>query len=446
MHDGGVRYARSGDAHLAYRMWGSRDPTIVITVGIVGATVDTVDQPNSPYLSLLETLSSQRRVLLCERRGHGLSDPVTHVMSVDERVADLRAVLDSAALGQVVLLGAGEGGPVAVHFATTYPERLTSLVLALTAARFTQQLRDFPWGFTEAEIEQQLRDIDENWGDGALTELFWGPAVETPGVREEFGKLQRAVCSRAQARLLWQADMAADVRHLLPLVRIPTLVVARPGDRFVSFEASAALATAISGAQLRALPPGEHHGFDVSDVFVAELLYFIGATPNTDTTERELVAVLFTDIVGSTEMLSAQGDSHWRHQLDVHDSIVDNVIAKHGGRRAKHTGDGVFAVFTSPSRAARCGLELVTALSTRGIPIRVGLHIGECERRGEEWSGLAVHLGARIGVLAGQGDVLTSRTVRDLCAGSGLVFEDIGVHRLKGLPEDVSIYRVSVAR
>ena len=442
MPDGGLRYAKSGDAHLAYRVWGSINPTIVMTMGIVVATVDTVDQPASPYLSTLEALSAQRRVLLCERRGHGLSDPVTRLTSLDERVADLHAVLDAADVEQAVLVGVGEGGPVAVTFATTHPERVASLVLGFTAARFTQDPPDFPWGFTDAQIQSQLNDIDENWGEGAMTELYFGSAAETPGVREEFGRLQRAICSRAQAHLMWQADMMSDVRTLLPRIAIPTLVMARPGDRFVAFDASAALAAAIPGAQLRTLPPGDHHGLDVADVSTSELLNFIGAAPTTDTVERELVAVLFTDIVGSTEMLSAQGDSHWRHQLDMHDAIVDNTLAKYDGRRAKHTGDGVFAVFTGPSRAVRCGLELVTALGTRGIPIRVGLHVGECERRGEEWSGLAVHVGARIGALAGPGEVLTSRTVRDLCAGSGLAFDDIGPHRFKGLAEDVSVYRV----
>lgn len=152
---------------------------------------------------------------------------------------------------------------------------------------------------------------------------------------------------------------------------------------------------------------------------------------------------MFTDIVGSTEKLSAGGDARWRHQLDNHDSLVDYMLSKHGGVRAKHTGDGIFAVFDGPSKAVRCALELVPALATRGIPIRAGIHTGECERRGDEWSGMAVHVGARIGALAGPGEVLASRTVRDLSAGSGLLFESLGPQRLKGLPEDIDVYRVT---
>ena len=276
-----------------------------------------------------------------------------------------------------------------------------------------------------------------------MADLFFGANAELLGVREEMGRLQRAVSSPMLARWLWQTTMDVDVRDTLPAVRAPTLVLARPGDRFVPFEASAALAAGIPGAQLRALPPGPHNSFDITDLLVSEILDFAGAkTSDAVATERILATVLFTDIVSSTEQLSAHGDAHWRHQLDLHDTIVDNMLAQYVGRHAKHTGDGVFALFDSPSNAARCGLDLVTALATRGIAIRAGVHVGECERRGTEWSGMAVHIGARIGAMAGPGEVLTSRTVRDLAAGSGLVFEDRGTERLKGLSEGTDIYRV----
>jgi class 3 adenylate cyclase/pimeloyl-ACP methyl ester carboxylesterase len=440
--DNRVRYARSGDAHIAYRAWGSGEPTIVITIGLVVVTIETVDQPGSPYLSIVEGLAAHRRLVLCERRGHGMSDPVTHVPTLDERVADLRAVIDAAGVDKLVLVGSGEAGPLVIRFATDYPERVTALALVSTAARFTRDPPEHPWGFSEADVDRQLHDIDQNWGEGALSELFFGAMTEMPGVRAEFGKLQRSVCSPAQARLLWRSDMAADVRDLLPRIQMPTIVMARPTDEFIPFEASAALAAAIPGAVLCTLPPGPHLSFDIGDVFVSEFLEFIGERPAISPIERELITVMFTDIVSSTERVSARGDADWRRQLDMHDSVVDTILGKHGGVRAKHTGDGVFAVFTGPSKAARCALELVTALGTRGIPIRVGVHIGECERRGDDWSGLAVHVGARIGAMAGPGEVLASRTVRDLSAGSGLEFEGIGVHQLKGLAEEVALYRV----
>jgi class 3 adenylate cyclase len=223
------------------------------------------------------------------------------------------------------------------------------------------------------------------------------------------------------------------------------MVLARRGDRIAPFEAARELAAKIPNAVLRELPTGEHYATDLIEMLPQATLEFVGQQADAMPAERVLSTVLFTDIVGSTEMLAAQGDDHWRRHLDDHDRVVDTVLARYGGRRAKHTGDGIFALFDGPTKAARCGLDLVPALATHGIPIRAGVHIGECEKRGDEWSGMAVHVGARIGAMAGSGEVLTSRTVRDLSVGSGLVFEGLGPHRLKGLSEDTEVFRVKVA-
>jgi class 3 adenylate cyclase len=196
-------------------------------------------------------------------------------------------------------------------------------------------------------------------------------------------------------------------------------------------------------AQFQELPPGPHGLLD--EAMAEAILDFVCGEHNVGANERVLSTVFFTDIVSSTELLSAQGDAHWRHELDAHDRIVESLLSKYGGRRAKHTGDGVFALFDGPTKAARCGLELVPALATRGIRIRAGIHVGECEKRGNEWSGMAVHLGARISALAGADEVLTSRTVRDLSAGSGLRFESLGGRRLKGLPEETEVFRVTTS-
>jgi class 3 adenylate cyclase len=204
------------------------------------------------------------------------------------------------------------------------------------------------------------------------------------------------------------------------------------------------MANGIPGAQLLSLPPGEHDAIDIVELLARPILEFVCERPVATTTQRVLSTVLFTDIVGSTEQLSASGDARWRRQLDVHDRVVDWLVEKYGGRRAKHTGDGIFALVDGPTKAARCALDMMPALATRGIRIRAGVHTGECERRGEEWSGMAVHVGARIGAMAGSGEVLTSRTVRDLSVGSGLRFDSLGARRLKGLPEDIEVFRVSV--
>jgi class 3 adenylate cyclase/pimeloyl-ACP methyl ester carboxylesterase len=441
--DGRVHYARNGDARLAYRVFGESGPLLVWAPGWVISNVDTFDQSDSPYAMLIEQISGATRVAIMDRRGTGLSDPITHPPSLDERMDDLRAVIDAVGEERPVPVGSGEGGAICILFAATYPDRIQSLMLWGTAARFSQELPDFPWGFTPEQIAEQLEDIDNNWGAGALADVFHGATADLPGVRELFGKLQRSIASPTLARFLWQALVQVDVRHVLGSVRAPTLVLARPGDGLVPIESARALAAAIPGARFIAFPPGEHNAFDVLDLLATETLKFVSDEPSGPIDERVLKTILFTDIVSSTEQLRVAGDSHWRHQLDSHDKIVDASLSRYGGVRANHTGDGIFALFEGPTRAARCALELVPALATRGIRIRAGLHTGECERRGDEWSGLAVHTGARIGALAGAGDVLASRTVRDLSAGSGLIFESLGPQRLKGLPEEVDVYRVT---
>jgi class 3 adenylate cyclase/pimeloyl-ACP methyl ester carboxylesterase len=441
---GRVRYARNGDIRLAYRVMGEGDIPVVMVPGWV-SNVDLYDDPTSLMAGVTERMVRHLRLVVWDKRGTGLSDPVIHVPPIDERMDDLRAVLDAAEVDYPALIGISEGGPMSLVFAATYPERVRSLVLLGTSARFSQDLPDRPWGLTPEQIAAGYDDIENHWGEGALADLFFGQLADTPGVREMFGREQRACASPMMARLMWQAVAELDVRGVLGSVRTPTMVLARKGDRIAPFEAAMELADRIPNAQLRELPPGEHYAVDLVDLLPAAVLEFVGQQAEATPAERVLSTVLFTDIVGSTELLAAQGDEHWRRHLDDHDRLVDTVLARYGGRRAKHTGDGIFALFDGPTKAARCGLDLVPALATHGIPIRAGVHIGECEKRGDEWSGMAVHVGARIGAMAGAGEVLTSRTVRDLSVGSGLVFEDLGSHRLKGLPEDTEVFRVKVA-
>lgn len=328
-------------------------------------------------------------------------------------------------------------------FAATYPERVQSLVLYGTMARFSQELPDHPWGFTDEEKARHLEDIENGWGEGALAEVFFGEIADIPGFREFYGHYQRTGASPTMASWLWQALLELDVRGVVGAIRAPCRVLARPGDRMAPMDGVAALAAAIPGAEFMTLSPGPHGLID--DTLGSAILHFVTGRQAVAVDERVLKTVLFTDIVSSTEMLSTRGDAQWRHQLDEHDKLVDSVLMKYGGSRVKHTGDGVFALFDGPTKAARCVLELVPALASRGISIRAGMHVGECERRGDEWSGMAVHVGARIGAMAGSNEVLTSRTVRDLSAGSGLHFELLGLRRLKGLAEEAEIFRVTAA-
>ncbi|AKS30926.1 alpha/beta fold hydrolase [Mycolicibacterium goodii] len=441
MDVGRVHYARNGSVHLAYRVMGEGETPLVLVPGFV-SNVELYDDPTWPFNAMFEQLGASTRFVAWDKRGTGLSDPVDHVPTLDERMDDLHAVLDAAGFERPALCGISEGGPMSVLFAATFPERVRSLTLYGTAARFSRHLPDFPWGATPEQFDGMLEEIETEWGEGALTRQFFGPAADVPGFRELWGRQQRDCASPSMARMILQAVMQTDARAILGSVRAPTLVLARRGDQIAPFDASAAMAAAIPGAEFRELPPGDHLGLDLVDVLTPHILEFVCGAAGSGST-RVLATVLFTDIVGSTELLSAQGDSRWRRQLDMHDAVVDRTLARYGGRREKHTGDGVFALFDGPTKAARCSLELIPALRTHGIDIRAGVHIGECERRGTEWTGMAIHVGARVGALAGPGEVLTSRTVRDLSAGSGLIFESLGPQRLKGVPEDMEIFRIA---
>jgi class 3 adenylate cyclase/pimeloyl-ACP methyl ester carboxylesterase len=420
---------------------GDGDVPLVVVPGWV-SNVDLYDDPGYVFAPLVEKLAAQTRLVLWDKRGTGLSDPVTRVPTLDERMDDLHAVLDAADVDRPALLGISEGGPMSILFAATYPDRVRSLVLYGTAARFTRELPDFPWGLAPDDLRELITTYEDHWGEGYWAEALFGEAAELPGVRDMLGRYERASASPAMAAMLMRAVAEIDVRKILPTVRTPALVLSRPGDRMIPFEASEALAAAMPSAAFRRLPPGAHGALDADESLAVQTLNFVCGPCITPTSERVLATVFFTDIVGSTEQLSSQGDSRWRRQLDIHDQMVDRSLRRYGGRRAKHTGDGVFALFDGPTKAARCGLELVPTLATRGIRIRVGIHTGECEKRGDEWSGMAVHTGARIGALASTGQVLASRTVRDLSAGSGLAFHPLGPQRLKGLPEDIEIYWV----
>jgi class 3 adenylate cyclase len=439
--DGRLRYVRNGDVRLAYRVYGDGETTLV-WVPTVFSSIDRYDDPAFPWGAVVEQMSREVRVVVYDGRGTGLSDPVTRAPTLDDRVRDLVCVLDAASAERPILFGVFTGGMTSLALAASSPDRVRSLFLYATAARLTQDPPTFPWGFTQAQIDAQVEEIEECWGEGALTDLVFGASADVPGVREQWGRIQSSLARPAMAAMIYGSFMREDVRDLLGQVSVPTIVSARPGDRMVPFEAATALVEGIPNAQLITLPPGDHHAFDVADLLVAQILKLC-ERPSASIDERVLATVMFTDIVGSTEQLGAAGDQHWSRQLDMHDEIVDRLLTKHGGRRVNHTGDGVFALFDVPSKAARCALELVPTLAGHGLRIRTGIHVGECERRRDEWSGLAVHTGARVCGMAGATEILCTRTLHDLAAGSGLVFESLGPQQLKGLTETVDVFRLT---
>jgi pimeloyl-ACP methyl ester carboxylesterase/class 3 adenylate cyclase len=438
--DGGTHYARNGSVRLAYRVLGDGDTTLVWNPGWF-SNVDLWTDPGLPFVSFVEALARGTRLVLWDKRGTGLSDPVTHVPPLDERMDDLHAVLEAVGVETAAFYGVSEGGPMSILFAATYPERVQSLALYGTMTRFSPEMPNHPWGWNAEQTRAMSEAIESDWGEGALADMFFGPIAQVPGFKEIYGRAQRASASPTMTLMLLQALVESDVGGVVGSVHTPTLVMGRTGDGIAPIDGQRALAAALPNAQFLEISPGPHALLD--DELAAAVVNFACGKPVEDAGERFLSTVLFTDIVSSTEQLVAQGDANWRHQLDAHDKVVDWMLEKYGGRRVKHTGDGIFALFDGPTKAARCGLDMVPALAARGIRIRVGVHTGECERRGDEWSGLAVHVGARIGGMAGVDEVLASRTVRDLSAGSGLRFDTMGAHRLKGLAEDVEVFRVT---
>ena len=334
------------------------------------SNVDLYDDPAYPFAPLVERLAHETRLILWDKRGTGLSDPVNQVPTLDERMDDLHAVLASAGVECPALLGISEGGPMSILFAATFPDQVRSMVLYGTAARFSQDLPDFPWGFPPGFVELDgVEAFDEHWGQGISADAMFGEAANSPGVRDMMGRYERASASPAMAGMLMKAFAAIDVRDILDTVQTPTLVLARPGDEVAPVEAAQALAAALPNAEFRALPPGPHAAFD--SALAAEALGFLCGQVNAPVSERVLATVLFTDIVGSTEQLSSQGDSGWRHQLDVHDQVIDRLLSKYGGRRSKHTGDGIFALFDPHEGDAVCvGFAACTGHSWHPHPRR----------------------------------------------------------------------------
>ena len=281
MSIGRVRYARNGDIRLAYREMGDGDIPVVLVPGWV-SNADLYDDPSTLYAGIAEQLSRYVRLIVWDKRGTGLSDPVAHVPPIDERMDDLRAVLDAAEVEYPALVGVSEGGPMSLVFAATYPERVRSLVLVGSTARFSQDLPDRPWGLTPEDFAAGLEDIENHWGEGALASFFFGPIADVPGVREMWGREQRASASPMMARMMWQAVFDIDVRGVLDSVRTPTLVLGRRGDRIAPFESAAELAARIPNAELRELPPGEHYAIDLVELLPRAVLEFVGQQADAD--------------------------------------------------------------------------------------------------------------------------------------------------------------------
>jgi class 3 adenylate cyclase len=430
-----TRYAvRPDGVSIAYQVFGEGPTDLLVSPGLASHLDIAWTDPD--LARLWRRFASFARVIVYDKPGTGLSDPIMHVPTMEERRDDIRTVLDEVGSRRTTLLGFSEGGAACVLFAATDPERVESLVLygAFAVGDPGEDILDGPDRVAAHKREAAaMGDLQDNWGQGKTLDYF-APSVGSRLLRSAFATFERAAASPALARRMIEAARRIDVRGVLDAVRVPTLVLHHAEDIVPLFHARV-LADGISGAELRVLP-GRDHMFWVSDFeeSVREIERFLTGSASAASPERALATVLFIDIVGSTEHASKLGDSAWRQLLGRHDRVVREQVAEHRGRVVKSLGDGTLAVFDGPARAIHVAEAIRDELRRLDIEVRAGVHTGECELIGEDVGGLAVHIGARIGALAGAGEILVSSTVAELVVGSGMTFDERGEHELKGVP------------
>ena len=439
MDIGEVRYATStGGIDIAWQEFGPPDaPKLVWVSGFISHLDFNWDFP--PTGDALRALGSACRVIAFDKRGTGLSDRNLGFGSLAERADDIRAVMDAAGWERASLLGISEGGPMSILFAATSPDRVETLSLYGTGARFLAG-PDYPIGFA-GDTERFFAQLEASWGTGTVLAdpIFVHSEDAPPGVAARF---ERNACTPKVVVEIMRRNLAIDVRELLPSITVPTLVVHATEDPFVRVELGRYLAEHIEGARLVEVPKRMHGSWHADDMeaVVSPILEFVTGSPARRTSERVLATVLFTDIVGSTERAAALGDRKWRALLDLHDRESARLVARFGGAIVKQTGDGMLSTFDGPARAVQCAQTLDATLRDAGLPIRAGIHTGEIERRNGDVGGIAVHIAARVASLADADEVLVSRTVRDLVVGSELRFEERGTYELKGVPDTWQIY------
>jgi class 3 adenylate cyclase len=433
-----IRYANAGGVGIAYRVMGEGPLDLVLVPGFSSNL--EIDWENPLAARLYQRLASFSRLIVFDKRGMGLSDRNVGAPTLEERMHDVRAVMDAVGSERAALIGLSEGGPMSVLFAATYPERTVALVVYGTFARARRDV-DYPHGNEEACAEL-YRIFDDGWGTGESLRVFAPSLLGDERAREFAGRVERAAGSPGTMRAFLDTLVGIDVRAVLPTVSVPTLVMHPTDDVCVPIGNGRWLADHIRDARFVELS-GEHVTGVADDRFADEVESFLTGRRHAVATDRVLSTVLFSDIVGSTEQVAAVGDRRWREVLDRHDALVSRQIDTYQGTRVQWTGDGVLATFDGPARAIACGCELRDRLRPLGIDIRVGLHTGEVELRGGDIGGIAVHIGARVAAVADAGEVLVSRTVTDLVAGSGIEFKDHGIHQLKGVPGNWQLFAVT---
>jgi class 3 adenylate cyclase/pimeloyl-ACP methyl ester carboxylesterase len=438
-----TRYALSGDISIAYQVYGDGPVDLVIVPGFV-SHVDLHWQQRG-FPEWMERLASFARVIVFDKRGTGASDRDVGDSTLEERMDDIRAVLDAAGSTRAAVFGFSEGGALAILLAAAYPERVSELILFATFP-CSRAHDDYPEGAIAGLAFDRVQTVVDNWGKGNLIQFTVPSLADNPRAKQSMAQFERASSSPRAVRshIRWVREI--DIRPVAKTLHVRTLVGLRTGDALVPPVGCRWLAANIPGARLVEYA-GEAHLPWVGEFseFVSEIEEFVTGSRRTvvEEPDRVLATVLFTDIVRSTERAVSMGDRAWTELLGRHHEVVRSVLKRFRGREEGTTGDGFLATFDGPARAVRCALEIRNALAPLDVEVRAGVHTGECERNGDDLAGIAVHTGARVMSAANAGEVLVSRVVRDLVAGSGLTFDERGTHTLKGIPGQWDLYRAA---
>lgn len=436
-----VRYTTNGDVCLAYQTFGEGPLDVLWITGFVSHAEVAWESPL--IRRMFGRLGSFARVAVFDKRGQGLSDRPAAATTLEETADDAIAVMDAAGFERPAVIGVSEGGPAATLLAASHPSRVSSLVLLVPNGPRIVNTTDYDAGVPAEMLDAGMALWASQWGGPVGLAQFAQDWVGDPIAEAQWGKLVRSGISLAGFRRLVDGWREQDVREVLPAVGVPTLIVRRTGDRLVSEAATRQLADSIPDARLVEVPGPHLPIAGDMDLWIDEVEEFLTGERHAPEPDRVLATVLFTDIVDSTRTAGRLGDGRWRAVLADHDAIVRRELERHRGREVKHTGDGFLASFDGPARGIRCASSIRDAVRRAGIEIRAGLHTGECEVRGDDLAGMAVHIGARVAAKAGPSEVLVSGTVRDLVVGSGLPLEDRGAHALKGVEGEWRIFALA---
>jgi pimeloyl-ACP methyl ester carboxylesterase len=435
-----TQYARSGGINIAYQVVGDGPFDLVYVPGWVSNVEGSWEEPTQERF--LRRLARFSRLILFDKRGTGMSDPVaeSRLPTLEERMDDVRAVMDAAGSERAAIFGFSEGGNMSALFAATYPERAIALV---TFGIFAKRLRtaDYPWAPTPEERRRDIELVEREWGREMDLDVLAPSAAADPEFKRRLLSYLRRSASPSAAAAILRMNSEIDIRGVLPAIHVPTLVLHRTDDIEAKVEEGRWIAGQIPGAKFVELPGADHLPWvGDQDALVDEVEEFLTGVRPIREADRVLATVLFTDIVGSTQSAAQLGDRRWRDLLGRHHTAVRRELVRWRGREVDSAGDGFLATFDGPARAIRCGLAVAADARTIGLDVRGGVHTGECELLGDKVAGIAVHTGARVAALANSGEILVSQTVKDLVSGSGIAFDERGEHELKGVPGRWRVY------